>query len=87
MEPRKVRPDSKGRISLGAKARGVSSYSVSYEGDKIILQPFSEIPTCEKWLFDNKAALDSLKKGLSQAKSGNLKSRGSFSKYADDDIE
>ncbi len=87
MEPRRVRPDSKGRISLGARAAGVSSFSISYDGDKIILQPFSEIPTSEKWLFDNKLALHSLKKGLTQAKSGNLRSKGSFSKFADDDIE
>ena len=87
MELRRVRPDSKGRISLGARSVGVSSYSVSYDGDKIILQPFSEIPTSEKWLFDNKIALNSLKQGLAQAKSGNLRSKGSFAKYADDDIE
>jgi hypothetical protein len=53
----------------------------------IILEPFSEVPASEKWLFDNKSALDNLKKGLSQAKSGNLRSKDSFAKYADDDVE
>lgn len=87
MQTKKVRPDSKGRICLGALADGVSSFILSYDGDKIVLQPLSEIPTSEKWLFENKIALKSLKKGLEQAKSGNLRSKGSFSKYADDDIE
>ncbi len=87
MEPRRVRPDAKGRVPLGHLADGVSSFSITCDGDKIILQPFSEIPTSEKWLFDNKLALESLKRGLSQAETGKLKTKGSFSKYADDDIE
>lgn len=87
MEIRRVRPDSKGRIPLGQLANGVSSFSIITDGDRIILQPYSEIPTSEKWIFDNKPALISLKKGLSQAKSGDIQSRGSFSQYADEDIE
>jgi hypothetical protein len=87
MEKRRVRPDAKGRIPLGPLADGVSSFSITCDGDKIILQPFSEIPASEKWLFDNRPSLQSLKKGLSQVKSANLRSKGSFSKYADDDIE
>lgn len=87
VEPRRVRPDTKGRVPLGRLAAGVSSFSVTCDGDKIILQPYSEIPTSEKWLFDNKMALRSLKTGLEQAQLGELKSKGSFSKYADDDSE
>lgn len=87
MEIKRIRPDAKGRVPLGHLADGVSSFSVTREGDKIILQPFSEIPTSEKWLFDNKIALQSLKKGLSEVKSGKLKTKGSFSKYASDDTE
>lgn len=75
MEPRKIKPDSKGRINLGDLAAGVSSFNLSRDGDKIILEPFCEIPSREKWLFDNKLALDSLKKGLTQAKAGKLSSR------------
>lgn len=87
MEIKRVRPDAKGRIPLGDLAAGVSSFSVSLEGDKIILQPYSEIPSSEKWLFENKIALNSLKKGLQQAAEGKVKSKGSFAKYADDDLE
>ena len=87
METRRVRPDSKGRIPLGDLADGISSFGITTDGDRIILQPYSEIPASEKWLFDNKPALESLKKGISQAQSGNLHSKGAFSTYADDDIE
>ena len=40
-----------------------------------------------KWLFDNKPALSAVKKGLSQAAAGRLKSRGSFSRFANDTID
>ncbi len=54
----KVRPDSKGRISLGSSiTHGVSSYTVIRENDRIILEPNIDIPAKEKWLFENKAAL------------------------------
>lgn len=88
METRRVRPDSKGRIPLGDLADGISSFGITTDGDRIILQPYSEIPAREKWLFDNKPALKSLKNGISEAESGNLYFKGSFSAYAaDDDIE
>jgi hypothetical protein len=41
----------------------------------------------EKWLFANKSALNQVKRGLKDAKEGRLKKRGSFAKYADDEIE
>ena len=80
----KVRPDSKGRITLGKIAEGVSSYTVIREKDRIILEPNIEIPAKEKWLFDNKKALRQVKKGLEDSASGNVKSRGNFAKYVDD---
>jgi hypothetical protein len=40
-----VRPDSKGRIALGAFAKGVSSFRVhKEEGGRVVLEPFVEIP-------------------------------------------
>ena len=49
------------------------------ENDRIILEPMVEIPAREVWLYENKVALEKVKKGLSQK--GTIK-RGSFSKYA-----
>lgn len=81
-----VRPDSKGRIALGKLAQGVSSFLVSEKpGGGFFLEPMVEIPAREKWLFGNKAALESVRRGLTQSAGGELRSRGSFAKFADDE--
>lgn len=81
-----VRPDSKGRITLGHIADGVSAYSVTETKDhKLILEPFVEIPAHEKWLFDNKLALTKVQHGLQDATAGRVRKRGGFAKYIDDD--
>lgn len=81
----KVRPDSKGRISLGRIAEGVSSYTVVKDRGRIILEPNVEIPAREKWLFDNKTALKKVRKGLEESSEGQVTSRGSFAKFVDDE--
>lgn len=83
-----LRPDAKGRISLGKLAEGISSFRIIIkENRKLILEPYSEIPAHEKWLFENKIALAKLKEGIEQSASGEVKSKGSFAKFADDEIE
>ena len=84
-EQKILRPDNKGRICLGKLAKGVSSYRVSVDKQqRILLEPYAEIPAREKWLFDNPEALNALKQGLSDSKAGRVKDRGSFAKYIDD---
>lgn len=81
-----VRPDAKGRITLGSLAEGVSSFIVSVDKDnRIILEPRIEISPKEKWLFNNKTALQKVKQGLEDAALGKVRSRGSFAKYKDED--
>ena len=76
----RVRPDSKGRITLGKLAEGVSSYRVKVQAHgKIILEPFAEIPAHERWLFENSEALRRVRKGLAEAEAGRMSSLGSFS--------
>ncbi len=88
MLPRKVRPDAKGRITLGHLTDGVSGYIVNTMQDhKIILTPYVEIPASEKWLFNNKQALKKVEQGLKDAAAGNVSEKGSFAKFVDDDIE
>ena len=83
-----IRPDAKGRVTLGRLARGVSSFRATTDAmGRIILEPYTEIPASEKWLFANKPALDSVKEGLSQAAAGRVKSRGSFARFANDKID
>lgn len=80
--PYRLRPDAKGRITLGRLADGVSSYRARKQADgKIILEPFVEIPAEERWLWENKEALRNVIKGIEDAKAGRLVSRGSFKKY------
>jgi len=83
-----LRPDAKGRINLGKLTQGISSFRARRTEDgNIILEPFTEIPAREKWLFDNKAALGAVKVGLEQAAAGQTRALGSFARYADEDID
>ena len=83
-----VRPDSKGRITLGKLAEGVSSYRVEKQPDQsLVLTPMAEVPAYEKWLWENPKALESVKEGLKESAEGQAKPAGDFSQYADDEIE
>jgi hypothetical protein len=81
---RNVRPDSKGRITLGELASGVSSYDIHANSDgTLLLRPKVEVPADEAWLYRNTKALASVKRGLAQAAEGRLVKR-SFAKHADE---
>jgi hypothetical protein len=83
-----IRPDAKGRITLGVLAAGVSGYLLTETPDhKIILEPYVEIAAKEKWLFDNKSALRKVQQGLQDAAAGRLSDKGSFAQFANDDAE
>lgn len=83
-----VRPDSKGRISLGKRAKDFSGYTLKESPDgSILLEPLIEIPAKEAWLFKNKEALSSVQRGLKQAGTGKTKSLGSFAKFANPEKE
>jgi len=78
-----LRPDSKGRISLGKLARGVSSFRVTVDDQqRIVLEPYAEVPATEKWLFENSAARQSLVRGLADAENGRVHDLGSFASHA-----
>jgi hypothetical protein len=81
MEMIKLSVDSRKRISLTKllPTGKISSVKAYKEDDRIILEPMVEIPAREVWLYENKAALEKVKKGLLQK--GTTK-RGSFAKYA-----
>ena len=65
-----LRPDAKGRISLGELAKGVSSYKVTKnENGQLTFTPYAEIPYSEKWLFENADLLEEFKKHVSQKQS------------------
>ncbi len=84
LESRTLRPDSKGRITLGALSDGVSGFKMTIDNQhRIILEPLVEIPAHEKWLFNNTVALGQIKQGIEDAAHGKITKRD-FSKYLDD---
>ena len=73
---KKLKPDNKGRVTLGPLAEGVSSFLVTKDKhNRIILEPYVEVPAKEKWLFENKIALNKVKKGLDDAKKKRVKKK------------
>lgn len=80
-----LRPDSKGRITLGSLAGGASCFK-AYRDNKgrIILEPLVEVPAVEAWLWKNPVAMKAVQKGLKDSAEGKLIDRGSFAKYADE---
>ena len=78
-----LRPDAKGRLHLGSLTKGVSGYKVEVNEKThvITLRPYAEVPLEEKWLFENKQALKSVKQGLQDSMDKKLIDRGSFNKY------
>lgn len=81
-----LRPDSKGRVTLGKLAENASSFQAYRDKDgRIILEPQMEVPAAEAWLWKNAAALKSVKQGLKDSEEGKLVDRGSFASYVDED--
>lgn len=80
-----VRPDAKGRITLGELAKGVSSFRIRQEPNgNLVLEPYKEIPAREAWLYENTEALERVRNGLADAVAGRLRQRGDFSAFVDD---
>ena len=82
-----VRPDDKGRISLGHLADSVSRFSVveDKKHHRIILEPYTEIPAREAWLFKNPKALKKVKQGLKESAENQVYDLGSFDEYLDEE--
>jgi hypothetical protein len=81
-----VRPDSKGRITLGPLAKGISSFVVSKEDDgRLTLEPYKEIPAREAWLFKNPVAADKIRKGIADLSEGRLRNRGDFTQFVENE--
>jgi hypothetical protein len=68
-----VTADQGGRINLG-KSRAGCSFRVVEQGSHLILEPVEtvHVPAAEAWLFRNREALSSVRRGLEQVAAGNL---------------
>ena len=81
-----VRPDSKGRITLGSLAGGASSFKAHKDKKgRIVLEPQVEVPLAEAWLWNNPTAIKAVRQGLKDSAEGKLVERGSFAQYTEED--
>lgn len=78
------KPDAKKRLSLGLAIEHVGSAYNIYRNrlGQIVLDPVKAVPAYETWLFENKPALASVKRGLADSAAGRTKNLGSFAAHA-----
>ena len=81
-----MKTDAKNRVVL--KGSVTEHYRVyRNESGQILLDPQVMIPAREAWLFKNKKALASVRRGLKQMGEGKGRHLGSFSKHTDDKLD
>ena len=77
------RPDAKKRLSIGQAMMAGVSYAIYRNSlGQIVLDPVVTIPASEVWLFKNKKALASVKRGLEDSAAGRTRNLGSFAAHA-----
>lgn len=87
-ESRRIRLDSKSRISLGKLIDpDITAFDVEERADgKLLLTPVvtMDIPAAEAWLYQNKQAFSMVKRGLKDAADGKVKRNAvNFKKHVD----
>lgn len=87
-EVAEVRPDDKKRLLLKKVKKAGKMYRI-FENPlgQIILDPVVTIPRSEAWLYQNKEAIGSVRKGLKEAGEGKLRKRPSYARFADASLE
>ncbi|MEK7383150.1 MAG: hypothetical protein AAB262_07670 [Elusimicrobiota bacterium] len=81
-----VKTDSKNRVVLkGPVSRHYQVYR--NESGQIILDPQIMIPASQAWLFGNKKALASVRRGLEESAGGKARKWRSFAAHAGDKLE
>jgi hypothetical protein len=83
-----VKPDAKRRIYIPKilLKEGVTYHIYANSLGQIVLDPQITIPASEAWLLENKEALESVDRGMIESAKGQVKDRGSFSQYTEDEI-
>jgi len=81
------KPDAKKRLSIGqAMEEPAAAYNIYRNSlGQIVLDPVKAVPVSETWIFENKAALASVKRGLADSAAGRTKDLGSFKAHANKD--
>ena len=78
--------DAKKRLSLGqvVEEAGAAYNIYSNRLGQIVLDPVKAIPAYEAWLFEDKAALASVRRGLADSAARRTKDLGSFAPHANE---
>ena len=81
------KPDAKKRLSIGqAMEEPAAAYNIYRNSlGQIMLDPVKAVPVYEAWLFENKKALASVRRGLADSAAGRSKNLGSFASHTDED--
>jgi hypothetical protein len=82
-----VRPDSRGRLTLGQLARAKSYRVMVNDAGQILLDPVVSISERELWLWQNPDALASVQRGIKQSAAGETHDLGSFTQYANLELD
>jgi hypothetical protein len=83
--------DSKGRLTLGESFANATVIVESLGEGEVLVKLARVIPQREAWLYDNKAALDAVRRGLNQAAEGqfvagpDLKAAGELAEQLQDE--
>jgi hypothetical protein len=67
-----VKTDGRGRISLGENYKDGSFQVLANQHGEILLRRMISVPAREAWLYENPKALNSVRKGIEQARQGKL---------------
>ena len=81
-----VTPDSRKRVVLPKTVaqEGVAYFIYHNSVGQIVLDPQASIPASELWIFENKAILASIDRGIRESLNGKTRNRGSFAKHVND---
>ena len=65
--------DDRNRLTVGELLKGSKRVRLyKNERGEVLLQPVVEIPASEAWLFQNKEAFESVRKGVEDASEGKI---------------
>ncbi|WP_373535795.1 hypothetical protein [Microcoleus sp.] len=81
-----ISTDTQGHLSLNLEPKSTEYRVLVNEAGQILLDPITNIPDREQWLWQNPQALAAVKCGLAQAAKGEVHNLGDFSEYADRDL-
>ncbi|MCP2727034.1 hypothetical protein [Limnofasciculus baicalensis] len=82
-----IQTDEQGCINLELETRSTEYRIFTNKLGQILLDPISNIPDREQWLWQNSEALASVQRGIEQAAKGEVHDLGDFSQYQDLEIE